>query len=267
MKNCKSYEEIKIKLEKILKEGLKKDNLIIYDDTFKLGLDYYFQELKDSSKKCVFGLSIKETLVVRHYFGFNDEQRELKYEEIKRVCEVRDISGIINYSLMMMRRNIKNINSILDKELKEEPKIYKTLLGELNLSKKTFGILQSHEIYTLGDLISYSKSELAKLRNIGKNSLGEIFSVVRFYGLKFKDEESNIQEEVIPEVKVDEQKNELENTDKEQLERKKHQLELKRLAIKYQRVTLYIEELKKEQQALEDEMKKLSLVTDFQRFR
>lgn len=267
MKEYKSYEEIKIKLEKILKEGLKKDNLIIDDDTFKLGLDYYFQELKDLSKKCVFGLSIKETLVVRHYFGFNEEQRELTHEEIKRVCEVRDIAGIINYSLMMMRRNIKNINSILDRELKEEPKIYKTLLGELNLSKKTFGILQSHGIYSLGDLVRYSKSELAKLRNIGKNSLKEIINVVNFYGLKFKDEESNIQEEVISEVGVDEQNNELENANKEQLEKKKRQLELKKIAIKYQRVTLYIEELKKEQKALEDEMKKLSSVNDFQRFR
>lgn len=250
-----SDEEIKLKLENLLKEGLKKDNLIIDDDTFKLGLNYYFQELKDLSKKCVFGLSIKETLVVREKLGINNDRKELTFEEIKRNCGILDIGGIFNYSMMMLRRNIKNINMIFEKEFKEEPKIYKTLLGELNLSKKTFGLLQSYNIYTLGDLISYSKKELSKLKNIGKSNLNEIISAVHSYGFQLKDEEIIPSEEMISLDNKNEE--ELERISQEEVARKKRDLELEKLKIRHQRITIYIEELLKEQKQIEEEIEKI----------
>lgn len=58
-------------------------------------------------------------------------------------------------------------------------------LKDLDLSVRALNCLQAAEVHTLGQLVSYEKSELMKFRNFGKKSLDELEELVGRLGLSF----------------------------------------------------------------------------------
>jgi DNA-directed RNA polymerase subunit alpha len=60
-----------------------------------------------------------------------------------------------------------------------------TKLVDLDLSVRALNCLKAADVETLGDLVSYNKSDLLKFRNFGKKSLTELEELVRAKNLTF----------------------------------------------------------------------------------
>ena len=63
--------------------------------------------------------------------------------------------------------------------------LLKTKLVDLDLSVRALNCLKAADVETLGDLVSYNKSDLLKFRNFGKKSLTELDDLVDNKGLTF----------------------------------------------------------------------------------
>ena len=63
--------------------------------------------------------------------------------------------------------------------------LLKTKLVDMDLSVRALNCLKAADIETLGDLVSYNKSDLLKFRNFGKKSLTELEDLVQVKGLQF----------------------------------------------------------------------------------
>ena len=72
---------------------------------------------------------------------------------------------------------------------KENP-LFAKAVRELELSIRSENCLLRGGIHTIGDLVSRSKDDLLKIRNLGKISLREIEEKMEKYGLKLSDEKS-----------------------------------------------------------------------------
>ncbi len=84
----------------------------------------------------------------------------------------------------------------LDSEVKSETEefdetslhmrqLLKTKLVDMDLSVRALNCLKAADVETLGDLVSYAKSDLLKFRNFGKKSLTELEDLVDNKGLTF----------------------------------------------------------------------------------
>ena len=84
----------------------------------------------------------------------------------------------------------------LDSEIKAESEefdetslhmrqLLKTKLVDMDLSVRALNCLKAADVETLGDLVSYAKSDLLKFRNFGKKSLTELEDLVDSKGLTF----------------------------------------------------------------------------------
>ena len=84
----------------------------------------------------------------------------------------------------------------LDNEMKTETEefdesslhmrqLLKTKLVDMDLSVRALNCLKAAEVDTLGDLVSFNKSDLMKFRNFGKKSLTELEELVVLKGLSF----------------------------------------------------------------------------------
>lgn len=58
-------------------------------------------------------------------------------------------------------------------------------LVDLNLSVRALNCLKAADVYTVGDLVKYSKTDLLKIRNFGRKSLAELEEIVDRMGLTF----------------------------------------------------------------------------------
>ncbi len=72
-----------------------------------------------------------------------------------------------------------------DEEALQMRQLLRTKLVDMDLSVRALNCLKSAEVETLGELISYSKSDLMKFRNFGKKSLTELEELVSSKGLQF----------------------------------------------------------------------------------
>ena len=63
--------------------------------------------------------------------------------------------------------------------------LLKTKLTDLELSVRALNCLKTAEVETLGELVSFNKSDLLKFRNFGKKSLTELEDMVIVKGLNF----------------------------------------------------------------------------------
>ena len=63
--------------------------------------------------------------------------------------------------------------------------LLKTKLVDMELSVRALNCLKTAEVETLGELVSFNKSDLLKFRNFGKKSLTELEEMVHIKGLTF----------------------------------------------------------------------------------
>ncbi|MGI8892009.1 MAG: DNA-directed RNA polymerase subunit alpha [Bacteroidia bacterium] len=80
---------------------------------------------------------------------------------------------------------MKTPSEELDESSMHTRQLLKTKLVDLDLSVRALNCLKAADVETLGDLVSYNKSDLLKFRNFGKKSLTELEELVKSKGMNF----------------------------------------------------------------------------------
>ncbi len=99
-------------------------------------------------------------ILIHHFMWFSDERITLD-SEIKAETEEFDETSLHMRQLL------------------------KTKLVDMDLSVRALNCLKAADVETLGDLVSFAKSDLLKFRNFGKKSLTELEDLVDNKGLTF----------------------------------------------------------------------------------
>lgn len=106
--------------------------------------------------------ALKESarILIHHFMLFSDEKITIETEE-KTVTEEFDETSL-------------HIRQML-----------KTKLVDLDLSVRALNCLKAADVETLGELVSYNRTDLLKFRNFGKKSLTELEELVKGKNLEF----------------------------------------------------------------------------------
>ena len=72
-----------------------------------------------------------------------------------------------------------------DEEVLHMRQLLKTKLVDLDLSVRALNCLKAAEVDSLGDLVTYNRTDLLKFRNFGKKSLAELEELLGSMGLTF----------------------------------------------------------------------------------
>ena len=98
--------------------------------------------------------------LIHHFMLFSDERFTLEADEIAQ-------------------------SEVYDEESLHMCQLLKTKLIDMDLSVRALNCLKAAEVDTLGDLVSFNKTDLMKFRNFGKKSLTELEELVVAKGLSF----------------------------------------------------------------------------------
>ena len=138
----------------------------------KYSIENYRVEQKTDYEKLVFeiisdgSIHPKDALteaaktLIHHFMLFSDERITLEADEIAQT-------------------------ETYDEESLHMRQLLKTRLIDMDLSVRALNCLKAAEVDTLGDLVSFNKSDLMKFRNFGKKSLTELEELVLVKGLSF----------------------------------------------------------------------------------
>ena len=119
-----------------------------------------FEIVTDGSIEPKTALKEAAKILIHHFMLFSDERITLEMDEKKNEEEFDE-------TLLHMRQLLKN------------------KLVDMELSVRALNCLKSADVETLGELVSYHKSDLLKFRNFGKKSLSELDELVAVKGLTF----------------------------------------------------------------------------------
>ena len=138
----------------------------------KYAIENFRVEQKTDYEKLVFdidtdgSISPKDALteaakiLIHHFMLFSDDRITLEADEIAQT-------------------------ETYDEESLHMRQLLKTRLIDMDLSVRALNCLKAAEVDTLGDLVSFNKSDLMKFRNFGKKSLTELEELVIVKGLNF----------------------------------------------------------------------------------
>ena len=99
-------------------------------------------------------------ILIYHFMLFSDEKISL---------ETADVDG----------------NEEFDEEVLHMRQLLKTKLVDMDLSVRALNCLKSADVETLGELVSFNKTDLLKFRNFGKKSLTELDELLANLNLSF----------------------------------------------------------------------------------
>lgn len=110
---------------------------------------------------------------------------------INPVDAVADASFILK-SYFSMFVNFDSMEEVtipsFSDHISAEDEVMQKTVESLDLSVRSLNCLQSEQIATIGQLLSYSKDELMKIKNFGRRSLTEISEKLAMYNLKIKED-------------------------------------------------------------------------------
>ena len=119
-----------------------------------------FEIITDGSIDPKNALTEGARVLIHHFMLFSDERITLEADEIAQT-------------------------ETYDEESLHMRQLLKTRLIDMDLSVRALNGLKAAEVDTLGDLVSFNKSDLMKFRNFGKKSLTELEELVLVKGLSF----------------------------------------------------------------------------------
>ncbi|MBC8474374.1 MAG: DNA-directed RNA polymerase subunit alpha [Cryomorphaceae bacterium] len=100
-----------------------------------------------------------------------------------------EASKILIQHFMLFSDEKINLEESIADEFDEDTlhmrQLLKTELTEFGLSVRALNCLKTAEVFTLGELVSFKKSDMLKFRNFGKKSLTELEELVKDKGLTF----------------------------------------------------------------------------------
>lgn len=119
-----------------------------------------FEIITDGSIHPKDALTEAAKTLIHHFMLFSDERITLEADEIAET-------------------------ETYDEESLHMRQLLKTKLIDMDLSVRALNCLKAAEVDSLGDLVSFNKSDLMKFRNFGKKSLTELEELVIAKGLNF----------------------------------------------------------------------------------
>ena len=100
-----------------------------------------------------------------------------------------EASKILIQHFMLFSDEKINLEEVVADEFDEDTlhmrQLLKTELTEFGLSVRALNCLKTAEVFTLGELVSFKKTDMLKFRNFGKKSLTELEELVKEKGLTF----------------------------------------------------------------------------------
>jgi len=131
-------------------------------ENYRVGQKTDFEKLNfnittDGSIEPKKALTEASKILIQHFMLFSDEKISLEEDIIEEFDE----------DTLHMRQ------------------LLKTELTEFGLSVRALNCLKTAEVYTLGELVSFKKSDMLKFRNFGKKSLSELEDLIEEKGLTF----------------------------------------------------------------------------------
>ncbi len=84
-----------------------------------------------------------------------------------------------------LEADVVSSSEVYDEEALQIRQLLRSRLVDMDLSVRALNCLKAAEVDTLGELVSYTKSDLMKFRNFGKKSLTELEELVISKGLHF----------------------------------------------------------------------------------
>jgi DNA-directed RNA polymerase subunit alpha len=100
-----------------------------------------------------------------------------------------EASKILIKHFMLFSDEKINLEEVVADEFDEDTlhmrQLLKTELTEFGLSVRALNCLKTAEVFTLGELVTFKKSDMLKFRNFGKKSLTELEELVKDKGLTF----------------------------------------------------------------------------------
>ncbi len=119
-----------------------------------------FEIITDGSIHPKEALTEAAKTLIHHFMLFSDDRITLEADEIAQ-------------------------SEVYDEESLHMRQLLKTKLIDMDLSVRALNCLKAAEVDSLGDLVSFNKSDLMKFRNFGKKSLTELEDLVVSKGLSF----------------------------------------------------------------------------------
>jgi len=119
-----------------------------------------FDVITDGSIDPKDALTETAKILIHHFMLFSDERITLEDEETSSENQY-------------------------DEESLKMRQLLQSKLTEMDLSVRALNCLKAAEVDTLGDLVTFNKSDLMKFRNFGKKSLTELDELVAVKGLNF----------------------------------------------------------------------------------
>tara|TARA_B110000438_G_C15781814_1_gene636652 strand:+ start:439 stop:1392 length:954 start_codon:yes stop_codon:yes gene_type:complete len=119
-----------------------------------------FDVITDGSIDPKDALTEAAKILIHHFMLFSDERITLEDEETSSENQY-------------------------DEESLKMRQLLQSKLTEMDLSVRALNCLKAAEVDTLGDLVTFNKSDLMKFRNFGKKSLTELDELVALKGLNF----------------------------------------------------------------------------------
>jgi DNA-directed RNA polymerase subunit alpha len=131
-------------------------------ENYRVGQKIDYEKLNfnittDGSLEPKQALTEASKILIQHFMLFSDEKINLEEE----------------------------ITDEFDEDTLHMRQLLKTELTEFGLSVRALNCLKTAEVYTLGELVSFKKSDMLKFRNFGKKSLTELEELVEAKGLTF----------------------------------------------------------------------------------
>ena len=131
-------------------------------ENYRVGQKTDFEKLNinittDGSIEPKQALTEASKILIQHFMLFSDEKINLEEDIVEEFDE----------DTLHMRQ------------------LLKTELTEFGLSVRALNCLKTAEVFTLGELVSFKKSDMLKFRNFGKKSLSELEDLIDEKGLTF----------------------------------------------------------------------------------
>jgi DNA-directed RNA polymerase subunit alpha len=131
-------------------------------ENYRVGQKTDFEKLNlnittDGSIEPKQALTEASKILIQHFMLFSDEKISLEEDIVEEFDE----------DTLHMRQ------------------LLKTELTEFGLSVRALNCLKTAEVFTLGELVSFKKSDMLKFRNFGKKSLSELEELIEEKGLAF----------------------------------------------------------------------------------
>lgn len=180
-------------MEKIFKSSIKRlliEKYNIPKSDYDI-VDKVVEEIFDLNKKIVIPLTEMETVIFRKRYGIYTNGEIVHYEFISKEFNLNEnkIEKIVNTCFAKLSFRIKKMEKriAIPKMSSFDIKGGTDLaISELNLGKTTINNLLNAEIYTLRELLEFSKIELKYI--LPKKSLNEVVEYVHSLGYLFVDE-------------------------------------------------------------------------------